>query len=230
MPANADLAEIAALPADPTRATMLQALMDGRALTAKELATAAGVTQQTASGHLSRMTEAGLLAVTPQGRHRYYRLASQTVAHMLESILQVAADSAPRRPATGPRDAQMRQARTCYNHFAGRLGVAITDALTAQGHLELTHDAGLLTDSGQALLTRAGIDLAPHRTGRTNRVLCRPCLDWSERRPHLAGAAGTAICAHALNQGWVQRINNTRAVLITPEGKRAFKQAFGADL
>jgi DNA-binding transcriptional ArsR family regulator len=233
MPSQAMFAEIAALSGDPARASMLHALMDGRALTATELAKAAGVTPQTASGHLSRMTAVGLLSVERQGRHRYHRLATASVARMLESIMQVAADLAPDRSrlSVGPRDAAMRKARTCYDHLAGQLGVALADALIARGHVELAGDAGVLTDTGMAFLADIGLDTEPllaRRTVRSGRVLCRPCLDWSERRPHLAGAVGAAICAHSLDQGWTRRLDATRAVLITPKGARIFRDTFGA--
>lgn len=233
MASHAMFAEIAALSGDPARATMLHALMDGRALTATELAKSAGITPQTASGHLSRMTSVGLLSVERQGRHRYHRLATSSVARMLESIMEVAAELEPDRSrlTVGPRDAAMRKARTCYDHLAGRLGVALADALTARGHVELTGDAGLLTESGVAFLGSLGIDTAPllaRRTRRSGRVLCRPCLDWSERRPHLAGSVGAAICAHSLASGWTRRLNGTRAVQITPKGERIFREQFGA--
>jgi DNA-binding transcriptional ArsR family regulator len=226
-------AEIAELSGDPARASMLHALMDGRALTATELAKAAGITPQTASGHLNRMTSVGLLSVEQQGRHRYHRLATPSVARMLESIMEVAAELEPDRSrlTVGPRDAAMRRARTCYDHLAGRLGVALADALTSRGHIELTGDAGLLTESGFAFLGGLGIDTAPllaRRTRRSGRVLCRPCLDWSERRPHLAGSVGAAICAHSLTSGWTRRLDGTRAVQITPKGERIFRENFGA--
>lgn len=232
MASQAMFAEIAALSGDPARASMLHALMDGRALTATELAKAAGITPQTASGHLGRMTTAGLLSVERQGRHRYHRLATASVARMLESIMQVAADLAPDRSrlSTGPRDAALRKARTCYDHLAGRLGVALADALIARGHIELTGEAGVLTGSGMAFLADIGLDTAPllaRRTARSGRVLCRPCLDWSERRPHLAGGLGAALCAHSLDQGWTRRLDGTRAVLVTPKGERVFRDKFG---
>jgi DNA-binding transcriptional ArsR family regulator len=233
MASNAFFAEVAALSGDPARASMLHALMDGRALTATELARAAGVTPQTASGHLHRMTAVGLLCVEKQGRHRYHRLGAPSVARMLESIMQVASELEPDRGRLTivPKDAALRRARTCYDHFAGRLGVLLTDGLIERGHVELTSDAGILTDSGIALLREIGIDTEPmlaRRTKRSGRVLCRPCLDWSERRPHLAGAVGAAICSHSMRQGWTRPLDGTRAVLITRKGERVFRERFGA--
>jgi len=227
-------AQIAALAGDPARAAMLHALLDGRALTASELAKFAGIAPQTASGHLSQMTAGGLLCVEKQGRHRYHRLASPAVAQMMESIMQVAAlKPSTRQLSTGPRDAVMRAARTCYDHLAGKLGVAIADAMVGKGFLELTPDAGLVTEPGVRFLAAIGIDtnkLAARRGKTTGRVLCRPCLDWSERRPHLAGAVGAAICQHCFDQGLVRRVNGTRAVTITPKGQRVFREQFGAQL
>jgi DNA-binding transcriptional ArsR family regulator len=234
MASNAMFAEIATLAGEPARAGMLHALMDGRALTASELAHVAGITPQTASGHLARMVTAGLLTVEKQGRHRYHRLASKAVAQMMESIMQVASVLEPSRPlAVGPRDAALRTARTCYDHLAGRLGVALADALVAGGYAELANDAGLVTDTGLKLLGHIGIDmdgLLSRHGKRSARILCRPCLDWSERRPHLAGAVGAAICAHCFTEGWIRRLSGTRAVTITPMGQRIFREEFGVHL
>jgi hypothetical protein len=214
---------------------MLHALMDGRALTASELAYIAGITPQTASAHLARMATAGLLSVEKQGRHRYHRLASLAVAQMMESIMQVASGPGSMRPprVVGPKDAKLRMARTCYDHLAGRLGVALADALVGGGHVELAGDGGLVTDIGVEFFDRIGIDLdaAATRSGiRSARILCRPCLDWSERRPHIAGRVGAALCAHSLGQGWIRRIKETRAVTITPQGERVFREQFRVQL
>ena len=234
MSSNARFAEIAALAGDPARAAMLQALMDGRALTASELARTAGITAQTASSHLARLTASGLLAVAKQGRHRYHRLASPAAARMIESIMQVAAALQPAKPlSVGPRDAALRAARTCYDHLAGQLGVALADAMVGRGHVELDADAGLITEPGLAFLARIGLDddaIAARRGKRSGRVLCRPCLDWSERRPHLGGAVGAALCACSFAAGWIRRVKGSRAVAITPGGERMFRETIGARL
>ncbi len=223
-----DLAEIGALVGDPSRAGMLAVLMDGRALTAGELAGIAGVTPQTASGHLTRLTQGGLLAVEKQNRHRYYRLASPTVARLLEGMMEAASLAAAKtRPKVVPRMAvEMRAARTCYDHLAGLLGIAIVDSLTSHGHLELTEDGGALTSAGTAFFEAQGIALP---TGG-KRVFCRPCLDWSERRPHIGGTLGAVLCTHLFDQGWVRRIDKTRAVGITPRGHLELKRVFDVRL
>lgn len=231
MASNAKFAEVAALAGDPARAAMLHALMDGRALTATELSRAAGVTPQTASGHLAQMSAGGLVTVTKQGRHRYHRLASPEVARMMESIMQVASDLDTLRPPprTGPRDAALRAGRTCYDHLAGRLGVALADGLSAGGQVELSDDGGLVTESGIALFDKIGIDVASLSAarGRRARVLCRPCLDWSERRPHIAGSIGAALCTRGFDDGWIRRVNDSRAVAVTRKGERVFRDVFG---
>ena len=227
MTRTAALSEIATAAGDPARAVMLNALMDGRALTATELARVAGITPQTVSGHLARLTVAGLLALQKQGRHRYHRLANPAVARMLESIMEVAANAEPlrRKAFVGPRDIAMRAGRTCYDHLAGSLGVALADAMVARGHIELAPDAGIVTDTGLVLLHRLGIDLEASK--RKGRLLCRPCLDWSERRPHLAGAVGAALCTHCFDAGWIRRVEDSRAVHITPKGQKNFREIFG---
>lgn len=235
MPSTAKLASVAALIGDPARTAMLQALMDGRALTASELAGVAGITPQTASSHLARLTTAGLLAVEKQGRHRYHRLATPSMARLIENLMHVAAEIEPlRRPVvTGPRDAALRAARTCYDHLAGRLGVAIADALVEAGHVEFDSDAGIVTPSGIVLLERVGFDIADlgsERASKNRRVLCRPCLDWSERRPHLAGTLGAALCRLSFDKGWIRRVEGSRAVTVTPKGQRAFREVLGVRL
>lgn len=223
------MAEIGLLIGEPARAAMLDALMDGRALTAGELAGVAGITPQTASGHLARLAEANLLAVERQGRHRYHRLASAEVADLIESVARIAAVTLPapvRKPVTGPRDAQMRRARTCYDHLAGGLGVAVSDALVARGVVAFDDGAGIVLPDGIEWLATIGIVVdAPAR--RTSRPLCRPCLDWSERRPHVAGRLGAAVCSHFLDRHWVTRAAGSRALRITPKGHMALREHFG---
>jgi DNA-binding transcriptional ArsR family regulator len=226
------LAETAALVGDPARAGMLMALMDGRALTASELARAAGVMPQTASGHLARLAAAGLLQVHRQGRHHYHQLASPAVARMLEGMMEVSQVEATRtrRPiVTGPRDAAMRAGRTCYDHLAGQLGVQLADGLTRRGHVELSPEGGAVTEPGMAFLHEFGVDLdgAP-RGGK--RVFCRPCLDWSERRLHIGGTLGAALAALCFDLGWVARLPGTRAVAVTAAGRRGFADRFGIEI
>ncbi len=226
------LAEIGSLIGDPGRASMLDALLGGRSLTARELAGHAGITPQTASGHLAKLLEAGLLVMEKQGRHHYHRLASPDVARLLETVAQFATRSSdrPTRPAvrTGPKDMALRTARTCYDHFAGRLGVGIADGLIAQGRIELDGDGGTVTDAGHVFLSTFGIDPLAGKRGR--RLFCRPCLDWSERRPHLAGALGTAIACRCFELGWVRRMDGTRAIDVTLTGRQGLKDTFGFSL
>jgi DNA-binding transcriptional ArsR family regulator len=216
---------------DPARASILQALLDGRALTSTELAGVAGVAPQTASGHLNQLTEAGLLKMEKQGRHRYFRLATPTIAQLFENLMQVTAEMKPlatRKVRTGPKDQALRTARTCFDHLAGQLGVAIADAMAAKGIIELNEDGGFVTDEGHAFLQRARIEFhqasppGPH----CSRMTCRPCLDWSERRPHLAGKLGAALCRHCFEVGWVRKREGSRALEITPVGQRAFHELF----
>jgi DNA-binding transcriptional ArsR family regulator len=225
------IAEVAAVVGEPARAAMLTVLMDGRALTATELAGVAGVTPQTASTHLARLVAAELVVVETQGRHRYHRLANPRVARMLEGLMQhaSASDWTRRAPRTGPRDEALRQARTCYDHLAGRLGVAIADALIDRGHVVIEDEAGLITGKGAKFLAKAGIELpSAARQGRlVSRPLCRLCLDWSERRPHLAGRVGAALCRHSFDAGWIRRVDGTRAVAVTPRGQVAMAKVFG---
>jgi len=222
------VSEIAALVGNPARANILMALTDGRALTATELAYAAHVSPQTTSEHLARLREANLLALTKQGRHSYFRLASPKIARMLESIMVVAADGPQRYRPRWNGDDQLRTARTCYDHIAGRLGVALADALTRRKHIVLTEDGGMVTRAGEKFLAGFGIDLDEAREGR--RTFCRPCLDWSERRPHLAGALGAAVADRCFELGWVARLRDTRALKISTRGERGLMDVFGISL
>lgn len=223
------LSEVAALMGDPARAAMLQLLMDGRAHTASELALTAGVTAQTASGHLSRMVGANLLAARAQGRNRFYRLASTDVAHAIESLMALAGKRAEpaSRAAAWRRDPDLRFCRTCYDHLAGQVGIAVTDSLTRHGHLEPKgpHD-WTLTGSGELFCHRLGVDLAGARKAGS-RHFARQCLDWSERRPHISGALGAAIADVFFKKGWAERLRRGRTVRLTDSGRRALTRDFG---
>ncbi|WP_439493950.1 ArsR/SmtB family transcription factor [Bosea sp. (in: a-proteobacteria)] len=216
------LAEIASLMGDPARANMLHALMDGRALTAKELAWIAGVAPQTASGHLGKLMQGGLLAVTVQGRHRYHRLVGPEVAQALEGLMVLAGAGTAGRRLPARVGAELSQARTCYDHFAGRLGTGIHDALVAGGHLAVAEGGYGLTASGEGVFAALGIAL-PDKPPR--RALLRPCLDWSERRPHLAGHLAAALACHCFETAWVLRRKDSRAVTLTQAGRAALAAA-----
>ncbi|MBB4004056.1 ArsR/SmtB family transcription factor [Aurantimonas endophytica] len=220
-PTGGSIAANAFLMGDPARANMLSALMGGEALTAGELAAHAGVTPQTASGHLARLRDGGLLAVERQGRHRYFRLASPQVAEALEGLMALSGKG-PVPRVRGPRDAAMRLARSCYDHLAGRLGVAIADALQRQGFIQL--DDGVVSDDGRRFLSDFGIDLGALHAGK--RPLCRTCLDWSERRAHLAGRLGAALLDRSIALGWLLRVPASRTLRISQAGERGFAGTF----
>jgi DNA-binding transcriptional ArsR family regulator len=222
------IAEIAALAGDPARANMLSALMDGGRSSAGELAYAAHVSPQTASAHLAKLVAAGLLADERQGRNRYFRLASPAVARMLEQIMAVAVARAPRYRPAWMRDEALRSARTCYDHLAGRLGVALADSLAGNGHVVLDEDGGEITEAGARFLGDLGLDLAG-AAGRRRRF-CRPCIDWSERRPHLGGAVGAALAQRCFVLGWIERVKDSRAVAITLPGRDGFLSNFGVEI
>lgn len=225
---NPGIAEIGALIGDPARANIVAALMTGRALAATDLANAAGVSRQTASGHLAKLTEARLLAAERHGRHRYYRLASPHVGRMLEAVMLVASETPPRYRPSSKLDEALRTARTCYDHLAGRLGVGLADVLAARRHIVMTEDGGQVTADGARFLDGFGIDLVAAR--RRRRIFCRPCLDWSERRPHLAGSLGAALAARCFELGWIERGEEGRAVAITDAGRSGFAESFGVEL
>ena len=217
------IASVAALIGDPARANMLTALMDGRALTARELAEAGGITPPTASGHLARLVEAGLLAVRSQGRHRYYRLSDSDVAEALEALMGLAQRTGAVPVRTGPRDAALREARLCYDHLAGERGVALFESLRARGLVEEEGELLQPTAAGRSWFAGLGIDL--DGLDRRRRPLSRACLDWSERRAHLGGALGAALLATMIERGWLQR-EEGRVLRFTPAGARDFAAAF----
>jgi DNA-binding transcriptional ArsR family regulator len=220
------LEELGRLVGDRSRTAMLSALMDGRAWTGRELAESANVTAPTASTHLQRLVHGGLISVVPQGRHCYYRIASRNVAAALESLLLLAPASAPRHPTQRRIAADLAEARLCYDHLAGRLGVTLTDALVSMGALTFDDSTASLTDDGHALFLRLGIGTL---NGVRRKPLCRPCIDWSERRLHVAGTVGAALASAALDRGWLNRKKETRAVVVTAAGARALREHFGIE-
>jgi DNA-binding transcriptional ArsR family regulator len=226
--AAANMVEVAALVGDTTRATILAALMGGQALTGGELAFLAHVSRPTASEHLAKLVEARLIVVTKKRRFNYYRIASPLVAQMLESIKLFAAIGAPPRyQPRSARDDALRFARTCYDHLAGRVAVAIADALIAKGYIVLAEDGGEVTGAGALFLADFGAALAA--PPRSRRIYCRPCLDWSERRYHLAGHVGAEICRCCLQRGWFARERDSRALRLTPSGAAGLSSSFGVD-
>ena len=218
-----DIARIAALIGDPARANMLTALMGGRALTASELAQEAGVTAQTASSHLARLAEGGLIRQRRQGRHRYHQLASVQVAGLLESLMGLAAGVGHLRRRPGPRDPAMRRARVCYDHLAGEMGTMMFESMLARGYLRRVDDAITLTDAGRGF-ARGFLQAEPGERSRA--PLCRECLDWSERRSHLAGHLGRAMLARLTGLGWARRDPDSRVIRFSPEGERQFRAMF----
>ncbi|MGW8377199.1 winged helix-turn-helix domain-containing protein [Streptomyces sp. ODS28] len=228
-PSGAGLARLAGLLADGTRASFCLALLDGRAWTAGELAKTAGVTAATASSHLDKLVEGGLLAEHRVGRHRYVRLANHRLAQLVEDLAAHAGPPpAPRGLRACSAGAAMARARTCYDHLAGRLGVAVTDGLLERG---LVQDSTgfAVTEAGLAWFAEAGIPLEARRAPRSRRPLARACIDWTVRRPHLAGLAGAALCAHALDSGWCERIGSGRALRVTDKGRDALRDLLGID-
>lgn len=225
MPVDPNFAQIAALIGDPTRAAMLAALLGGRALSASELAQGAGVSPQTASSHLARLLEGGLVQVFASGRHRYYQLANPEVAHVLEALSTLATPA----PITSLRQSQQAQtlrfARTCYDHLAGVVGVAFTERLVENNLLTQQDDLYQVTASGKVWLHERGIDLEAIQCRR--RVVARACLDWSERRFHVAGALGAALTDWLLTQGWFRRVAGSRALRLTDEGRARFADELG---
>jgi len=220
------LAEIAALIGDPSRAHMLSVLMDGRALTSLELSIAAGVTPQTASSHLAKLCGSRLLTVERKGRRRYYRLASAAVARTLESVMTLTAASPQYLQPTPGLDDELRAARSCYDHLAGQLGVAITDSFVGRGYILFEDDVGDVTDSGHEFFMRLGLDLKAN----SRRPVCIPCLDWSERRLHVAGRVGAQIARLCFEREWLARRRGTRSLSVTDTGRKMLPRAFSIEL
>lgn len=219
-----DISQTAALIGDPARANILTALMAGKALTASELAGEAGITLQTTSGHLRKLEDGALIIARKQGRHKYFALATPDVAELLEALMGFASAQGHLRTRTGPRDAEMRNARICYNHLAGEAGVQIFDSMLARNYLAQAGEDLSLTDSGAGFMAALGLDLERLKPGRA--PLCRSCLDWSERRSHLGGLLGRALFDHMQEKGWISRDKTSRIVRFQPKGRLAFDQTF----
>lgn len=215
-----DIAKIAALIGDPARANMLSALMSGKALTATELAGEANVTRQTASSHLAKMSAHKLLRHRKQGRHRYYAIADETVADVIGGLMGLAENAGLKRTRTGPKDAALRTARSCYNHLAGDMGVRLFDQLCANGYLCQTDSGPVLSAKGRQFVVGFGIDLAALELKPS--PLCTECLDWSARRSHLSGNLGRAFLARIEELGWAKRQTQGRAVVFSTAGAAAF--------
>ncbi|WP_338425870.1 ArsR/SmtB family transcription factor [Sphingopyxis kveilinensis] len=221
-----DIARIANLIGDPARANMLTALMAGKALTASELANEAGVTQQTASSHLRKLEEGRLISPRKQGRHRYFALADERIARSLEALMDLAQSTGHIRTRTGPRDARLREARVCYNHLAGQMATRLYDHMIGRGYLKLSVGGLALTTAGESFARSLGIDIG-ELSGKRGRF-CRECLDWSERRSHLAGSLGRAILTQIIDHGWAERDANSRAILFSSKGRAEFERMMAA--
>lgn len=218
-------ASICALLGVPARANILASLIDGRALTATELAISAGVSPQTTSSHLAKLVDAGLILSEKHGRFRFYRLTEPYIADILEPLGELVKHQPvpERRKSRTPED--LRPARICYDHLAGAAGVQVTDGLTKKGYLVPLGRDYRVTDGGSVFFAEFGVDLAA--LARTRRVFARQCLDWSERRPHLGGALGAALCERFLQKGWIKRTRVPRQIVVLDAGKSALKRLLG---
>jgi DNA-binding transcriptional ArsR family regulator len=220
-----NITNIASLIGDHARAEVLTVLMSGMALTATELADAAGVTRQTISTHLARLLDAGLLSVEAQGRHRYFRIADAEVAQLLEALMGVAYGTGAVRLRSSPREPALRKARVCYDHLAGELGVLVYDGLVRRGAFALDMDGIALTAQGLERVRALGIE--PAQLAPARRPFCRTCLDWSERRHHLAGQLGTALLDRFQQLGWARRVPDSRVLAFSADGEAALRAWLG---
>jgi DNA-binding transcriptional ArsR family regulator len=228
MKAGPDIAMVASLVGDPARANMLTALLSGRALTASELAQEAGITPQTASSHLSKLETGGLIEPEKQGRHRYYRLTGSDVAGVLEGLAGLAARAGHMRVRTGPKDPALRRARICYDHLAGDLGVQMLDSMKKQRLIRQGKDSMELTGEGKRFISKA-LQIEVDALIHPRRPVCKACLDWSERRHHLAGTLGAAIMERFTELKWAARdpTPGSRVVNFSRNGERRFAALFG---
>jgi len=220
-----NIAYIANLIGDTARAKMLTALMSGKALTATELSLEAEITPQTASSHLTKLVEGELLIVRKQGRHKYFQLKNRQVAELIEQMLNISARVSNARVSTGPKNQRLRKARVCYDHLAGEMGVKLFDALVNQGQLVEDSSEINLTETGREFFQNLGVDFSIFATNR--RPLCKACLDWSERRSHLAGSLGKWVLTDAISRNWASQDLDSRVIAFTPQGLKAFSKRYG---
>ncbi|AZZ94084.1 ArsR family transcriptional regulator [Hahella sp. KA22] len=219
-----DITKVAALIGDAARANMLIALLGGKALTATELAAEADITAATASSHLKKLTDAHLVIAQKQGRHKYFQLRSRVIAEFLETLLNVSATMEHSRTLTGPKDPALRHARICYDHLAGEVGVSLLDALKSSAVLIEQDQQLLLTSSGRDLFNSLGADVG--NLEKLRRPVCKNCLDWSERRHHLAGSLGQWVLRDILNRGWARKDLDSRVIRFTPGGLQALRKRY----
>ncbi|MBU5345922.1 ArsR/SmtB family transcription factor [Paenibacillus lautus] len=227
MNANSNIAQVASLVSDASRAAILTVLLDGRYHPASELAYMANIKPQTASFHLSKMVAANLVTVEQQGRHRYYGIQNQEVAQIMETLLSITPPVEIRSLNQAAENEALRQARTCYDHLAGKLGIQLTNSLLSAGVLSEVEDQFTVTEKGEDFFKAFQVDLG--RVKRRRRSFTHRCLDWSERRHHLAGALGHALLERLLELHWIQRVPSTRAIKVTPEGKKGLQEIFHID-
>ncbi|MCL6417063.1 winged helix-turn-helix domain-containing protein [Aestuariirhabdus sp. Z084] len=220
-----DISQIAALMGDPARSRMLMALMAGKALTATELAVVAEIMPQTATVHLAKLVDKQLLVVRKQGRHKYFQLHGAEVAGILEGLLNISSQRQPLSVATGPKDPEMRKARICYDHLAGELAVKLYDSLIEQAYLDGDKEFPAMTAQGDRFFLGLGANFDEIK--QRKRPLCKACLDWSERRHHLAGALGKWVLNDLLAKGWAQRDMTSRVIRFSATGAQRFYDCYG---
>ena len=225
MPSTPDISHVAGLLADPSRATILISLLDGRPQTATELANHAKITPQTASAHLSKLVSGNLISKEVQGRYRYFQLTDPNVASAIESLITISGPSDIRSLRDSNEDQALRKARTCYDHLAGKLGTSLAHSLESQGYIVEYDDNYTLTDSGRQFLTQFGIDVT--KAERRRRKFIHSCMDWSERKPHIGGALGAALLDRVTELGWIEKGTTHRTIRVTAAGEQGFCDHFG---
>jgi len=225
---EAQIGYVSSLIGDPVRSKVLWMLLDGRAYTATELAVAADTTPQNMSMHLSKLLQADLLKVEKQGRHRYYRFSRHEIAYSIEAMANLIPVENRRKLLSNPGNAAVRHCRTCYDHLAGRVGVALNESLLKQQLITAADNSYLLTTTGEEYFTGLGVSFEVLK--KQKRALVKPCLDWSERKHHLAGSLGAALLQRMLELDWMRRMQHSRAVVVTAKGQHALYERFAVML